>query len=76
MLLLNVTDNVMQCSVTESFFILGSFPQQKTAIIYHESNPEFKTFLKIPLMVRSATGYLFLSLLIFTLFFVNGAFRC
>ena len=56
MLLLNATDNVMQCSVTESFFILGSFPQQKTAIIYHESNPEFKTFLKIPLMVRSATG--------------------
>lgn len=27
--------------------------KQKTAIIYHESNPEFKTFLKIPLMFPS-----------------------
>lgn len=27
--------------------------KQKTAIIYHDSNPEFKTFLKIPLMFPS-----------------------
>ena len=53
-------------------------PQATTSTKYHDSNPEFKQFLKIPLMVIQVASVLNLKCLVLILLLpkVRGSFPC